>query len=239
MLLPEIRKTIDNILARINEKVESYSSDILWQNAVNNFPLYGQFIDMIIRDWGSKVAAQRLSQTIELIRDEVNLVDSTHVDWNYIASDEFYDLLLNLLTRSVRDRITEKKKIFAKILAGSVIIETKEYRGTSEDLLILLEDLSFNDLILLKNVINQQKNMKKVYEPYENIYNELKTVDYAGWDKLREACGLDEEHFQISLLKLSRSGFIREITGSYLGYMGGTFIITPISINLIRLVNEL
>ena len=70
---------------------------------------------------------------------------------------------------------------------------------------------------MLKNIIDQQKDMKWVYQPPENILNELKTVGDACWDRLKNACSFDKEQFRISLLKLSRSDFIRGITGSYLG----------------------
>jgi hypothetical protein len=47
-----------------------------------------------------------------------------------------------------------------------------------------------------------------------------------------------KKQFRISLLKLNRSGLIKEINGTYSGYMGSTYIITPIAMNLIRLVKE-
>ncbi len=81
--------------------------------------------------------------------------------------------------------------------------------------------------------------MKKEYEPTENLYNEVKTVINTGWDKLKHVCGFNEEQFRFSLLKLNRSGFVKEISGTYTGYIGGIYVITPIATNLIHLVKEL
>ncbi len=93
-------------------------------------------------------------------------------------------------------------------------------------------------MLLLKNIIKQQQGMIKVFEPTENLYNEPKTVIDGGWDKLKHVFGFNEEQFRFSILKLNRSGFVKEISGTYTGYLGGMYAVTPIATNLFRLVKE-
>lgn len=234
----EIRRSIDDAISNTKDKIENYSTDIALQNTILSIP-GGPAIDVLIREIGSRISQQRIAETVCAIQLELDRLDAMKIDREYVISEEFYDLVIRIFYQSVKDRVYEKKVIFAKILAKSLLIENKEMRENNEDFVNLLEDLSIQDLTLLKHIYDQQQDMSPRTNPAEGTYNELLTVLSSGWEKLQSINNLDAVEFQISLLKLSRSGFIKEITGSYVGYLGGTYIITPMLKKLVNLVKEL
>jgi hypothetical protein len=100
----------------------------------------------------------------------------------------------------------------------------------------ILDDLAPKDLIVLKNMYKQQKDMQPYYQPEDNEFNELKTVELAGWNELQQVCNLNDADFKISLIKLSRCGLIHEIIGPILEYRGGVYTITPLLRRLVEIV---
>jgi hypothetical protein len=236
--LSDNNTSIKDIVSKVKDKLENYSTDIALQNTILSIP-GGPAIDVLIREIGSKISQQRIAETIHAIQFELDRLDSIKIDRDYVISEEFYDLVIRIFYQSVKDRVYEKKVIFAKILSRSLLTENKDLRENNEDFVNLLEDLSIQDLTLLKHIYDQQREMNPRTNPAEGTYNELLTVWGSGWKELQSKSQLTNEQYQISLLKLTRSGFIKEITGSYVDYLGGTYIITPILKKLLCLIHEL
>ncbi|MPZ07307.1 MAG: hypothetical protein GEU26_12980 [Nitrososphaeraceae archaeon] len=109
-------------------------------------------------------------------------------------------------------------------------------RDSAEDFLLFLSELSLTDIIVAKEIYEQQKNMVPYYQPTDNEFNELETVKRAGWENLQNMCNLNDVEFRISLIKLARSGLIAEIMGVLLGYRGGVYTITPAFKKLMKLI---
>lgn len=236
--MPNVKRSIDHVISKAKDKIENYSSDIALQNTILSIP-GGPAVDVLIREIGSRISQQRIAETVYAIQLELDRLDAMKIDREYVTTEEFYDLVIKVFYQSVKDRISEKKRIFAKILSNSILLDNIDLRTNSEDFVNLLDDLSIRDLQLMKHIYNQQQDMDPRINPAEGTYNELLTVWASGWKELQSISNLDAEEFQISLLKLSRSGFIKEITGSYGDYLGGTYIITPILKKLVNLINDL
>jgi hypothetical protein len=74
----------------------------------------------------------------------------------------------------------------------------------------------------------QQEDMPTEYPRGNPKINELVDVKKRGWITICETCNLNEVSFQLSLVKLAKSGLIRELVG-YLDNAGqGIYVITPI-----------
>jgi hypothetical protein len=52
--------------------------------------------------------------------------------------------------------------LYVKILSNSILVENSSLRDNSEDFLSIFDDLTPKDLIVLKNMYEQQKDMKHI-----------------------------------------------------------------------------
>jgi hypothetical protein len=203
-----------------------YSENYEYQATVQNIPIIGPFIDQMIKETSSKIGQSRANELLALLIEAMNLIDQYKVDYPYLESEEFYDLISKVVEKSMRDRYKEKRILYVKILTNSILIENKHLHDNSEDFLSILDDLTPKDLVVLKNIYKQQKEMQPYYNPDDNEYDELKTVELAGWNELQSICNLSQVDFKISLLKLSRCGLLHEIVGMILSYRGEVYTIT-------------
>jgi hypothetical protein len=143
-----------------------------WQISVTiriqNIPIVGPILDIVIREAGSRIGQQRLYEIVASLDEAIRLIDQYKVDKPYLDSDEFYSLLYRYFEKSLCDRYNEKRILYAKILANSMLIENSALQDNSEDFLSVLDDITPKDLIVLKNIYEQQKHMQPYYQPDDN-----------------------------------------------------------------------
>ena len=126
-------------------------------------------------------------------------------------------------------------------MIGSALLENVKERGSAEDFLIFLSELTTTDILVGKEIYERQKNVSERYgfDISSKDNTELKYVVEEGkWHEIKDKLGLDEVNFNISLIKLSRVGLIKEIVGPYVGYAGWLYLITPAFIQLMKLIKN-
>jgi hypothetical protein len=134
----------------------------------------------------------------------------------------FFDVLKEELEATVRTRNTAKIELYTKVLSGAIKTHDRS-EFSPEDYLATLIELTPREIEVLLAIYQQQGND----EPREDE-NILKFAWRKGWKTLhRKLPSLSEEDLPFIFLRIQRSGLIREVTGAFLGYQGGTYVITP------------
>jgi hypothetical protein len=218
------KPTVD---AKLKEKFQNAAlaySDISELRALVNFiPLIGSSIDVIISSEAQKIQYNRIRQTIKCLTDEMVKIDKDKIDKSFLDTEEFFDLLILFFEKCTKTRHIEKVKLNCKILSRSIIIDNATERPFAYDILNNIADLTPRDLDLSIRIFDQQKGE---LPQYTEEYRELTFVKERGWDNLQPSSKLTEFDFSLSLFNLAKSGLIKEIQGSYIGYYGGSYIIT-------------
>lgn len=153
----------------------------------------------------------------------------------YINSEEFYDTIRRVIEYSIRTRDQEKIRWYCRILIGSALLDNIKERHSAEDFLIFLSELKETDLLIGKEIYEQQKDMPEKFD-IDSDKTELKFIVERKWHEIKTKFGLSEVDFNISLIKLSRAGLIKEIVGMYAGYTGWLYLITPAFKRLMKLI---
>ena len=124
---------------------------------------------------------------------------------------------------------TEKDKIifFSKLIKNSLESSEKD-RKYNFDYIKIVHELSVDQMHLLHEIYIQQKDLYKLREESPE-YNELNLVhECTDWKNLpkilNDKYGIDEDDLNFLLKRTESTGLIHEITGSYIGYDGGTYI---------------
>lgn len=190
---------------------------------VNLIPVIGSSIDVIISSEAQKVQFKRIQGTISHLTDEMRDIDEEKIDRSFLETEEFFDLLLLFFEKCMKTRHSEKIILNCKILAGSVLFDSKNERQFAYDILNNIADLSPTDLKLSIMIYEQQKGE---LPHFTDEYRELQFVKERRWDDLLQQSKMHEIEFNLSLFNLTKSGLIREVLGSYIGYYGGKYVIT-------------
>jgi hypothetical protein len=211
----------------IEKGIEIYTNNPEFRNSITQIPIIGIAFDQIITGLSKEFQVRRLLEMIQLLSQEIILIDESKVDKQFLKTEAFFDLLAKMVENSVKTRHKDRVLLNCKILIGSVLKENNELRHTSEDLLVLVSDLSPIDINVAREIYNQQKDKPEKFNPEDDRDNELAFVIKSGWENLQTKCNLNQTDFLLSLHKLSNANLIKQIIGVYASYLGGKFIITP------------
>ena len=194
--------------------------NIALRSKMVTIPIFGSYMDVVYTE--SMQAIKEMA-----FRNSLEELDEKKIDKEYLNSLEF----LNLLVRTYKmalDEIEMDKIIFFSKLIKNSLESSEEDRKYNFDYIKIVHELSIDQMHLLHEIYIQQKDLYKLREEYPE-YTELNLVhECTNWKNmpkiLNEKYGIDEEDLNFLLKRTESTGLIREITGTYLNYDGGTYI---------------
>lgn len=185
-----------------------------------SIPIVGNYID---------VAYTESIQTIRerILKNSIEKLDEKKIDKEYLNSFEFLNLLV-LTYKMALDEIGLDKIIFFSKLIKNSLESSEEERKYNFDYIKIVHELSIDQMHLLHEIYIQQKDLYKFREEYPD-YTELNLVhECTDWKNLPKILNdkymIDEDDLNFLLKRTESTGLIREITGTYLNYDGGTYI---------------
>ena len=102
---------------------------------------------------------------------------------------------------------------------------------------MILLKLSPADLFVARGIYKQQKDTPE--EIVDLDQDELRIVKERGWDNLPQSCKMNKAEFDLSLSKLVRAGLLRQVIGTYVGYIGDAYRITSSFRMMMQLLEKL
>jgi hypothetical protein len=203
---------------------------------LSNIPDYGPMIQATA-SLERPILRRRMENLLLSINEEVQMIDRKKIDFSYFETDEFYDLVRRVLEYTARTRDKSKIRLYARILVRTPLLDNALFRPSVEDLLSILLELSTADLFLAREVFRQQRDTPENFTSIEQ--DELKIVKQSGWDSLPTITRMGQSDFTLSVVKLVRTGLIRQVVGTYVSYIGDAYRITPVFRTLMRLLDKL
>jgi hypothetical protein len=211
---------------------EVYAENTVLRALINVIPYIGGSLDILFASKGQKIIQSRLTQILEDLKAEMNLLQEDMVDNEYLESEEWFDLVCRGFEAAAKTRDREKILLYSKVLRGAVTIQNRE-ESSPEEYLDILAELTPKEIEVARVIYNQQSDRPQTIE------NELLWAIQKGWKQLSEQCSILKEDLSFVLLRLQGSGLIHEITGTYVGYEGGVYIITESFRKLMRYLGEI
>ncbi len=220
----------------IQHSLDNYLNNHALRNAIWQIPGIGSMLDYVIVSAGQEFQKRRLLQAIQYLNEAMSLIEDVKIDKSFLATEEFYDIMRLTLDECLRTGHNEKIRLNCKILVGSVVVDNTDERHSAADFISFISELSLTDILVASEIYKKQKDMPERFDMESNENTELKFVVNNGWHNIRDICKLSETDFSIALTKLSRAGLIKETLGTYVGYGGGLYLITPAFKRLMKLI---
>jgi len=174
-----------------------------------------------------------MKELFEELRKEMSSISEGKVDRKYLESEEWFDLVIKAIEAAVRTRHKEKINLYARVLRGAVTIQNRQ-EFSPEEYVAVLTELTLREIEVAQVIYGQQCDV-----PMQPNENELQWAWRTGWKQLPPSCpSVPEEDIPFTLLRLQKSGLIREITGTYFDYTGGVYVITESFRKLMRYIEN-
>ena len=154
-----------------------------------------------------------------------------------IESEDFLHAF-DATTRAVlRARRTEKVKLLARLLKSSFRDEGPASIDEYEELLAILDDLSFREIKVLAILARHERDT--AFRPEDNDLQRANKA-WPGFEtEVQARLGISPEQLAPVLVRIQRSGCFAEITGGYWGYVGGRGRLTGLFQRLQDVVGDL
>ena len=217
---------------RIAKASEVYVQNTWLRAAINLIPYIGGSLDVVLASRGS-LHQKRILELLENLKEEMSHIKGERIDSAYLESQEFSDIVLRLMEASLRTKDREKMRLYARFLRGAVLIQDRNH-VCLEDYLATLIELTPNELEVARIIYEQQRNTE--LESNESI---LQWAWRRGWKDLsNKVTSVSKEDLPFILLRIEKSGLVKELTGSYWGYEGGVFVVTDTFRKLMRFIDD-
>jgi hypothetical protein len=194
---------------RAEEANVAYERNTALRTLVVAIPGIGSIFDMVLASEGQRIYRERIHKLIADLKDDMQermeTVENSVLDREYLASEEFFDLLIKALDATIKTRDEEKRRLYARILTESTI-RFKREGHSPEEYLDLIADLTPRELSVARALYRDWPG-----EEYENREHAVGQEAWNGWqDKVRAEVGIDEADLQLILGRLRSSGLITE-----------------------------
>ena len=229
---------IEQIKYLAEESILKYNETPTVRSAIVQIPKIGPIIDIFLTSRGQQISYTRLLGFINALEDEINEIESRINDLKFFDSENFYDLLLKAIEASIKTRHDEKRKLFAKILASSYSYDYDS--SNSESYIDILSELTIEEIIVAKKMFQFRTSNKEEFEEIAGKIKGDKDISVTDKDVLANSnLGIPKEDFEFILLRLQRSGLLKEfIGGMVFGYHGGRYDITEMFKKLMDRLNS-
>lgn len=211
-----------------------YANNSILRGIVNLVPYVGGAIDTVLSIKADQLHTQRVEALFTALEEEMGLINIDKVSSEYFESEEGMDLLISTVEAAKKTKNKEKIKLYAKILRGATTLQAGDLEPHPEVYLAILAELSLRELTVAKLIYDFQK---EEYQANSGL-SELQWVSKS-WKEFEQAAQVFVgNELDFVLQRLSKTGLIREITGTYFDYMGGVFTVTLTFRGLMCFVGE-
>lgn len=201
---------------------ELYSENELVRALVQMLP-GGPIVDALLAYPGNKIREKRFNDFLQILYSGLKLLESKIENFDYINTEEFYDLFTIALESSIRSRSKEKIILNVMILTSHLTIPNKN-EFNAEEYLQAIADLTPLETKILGIFYDSYINDTSQPEEQDNELKLARRINAQG--RIMNELGLKDEELLFVLQRMERTGLIKELPTAYWDYSGDTYTIT-------------
>lgn len=196
------------------------------RTAISTLPFIGSQLDFLLSTPGQKFMEERVEYLINQLEKEIAKLQEDSIDKNYLKTEEGYDLINKTFAIAARTRQRKKLDFLAKILKGAIV--SSKSSNDPEFYVKLIDELNEKELeiALLIYKVKTQKEQEKKNEELKDESTGMSAGDPHWISKNYPQFSKDE--LQYILPRLEKTGLIKELVGSYMGYGGESYKLTQL-----------
>jgi hypothetical protein len=229
---------MDNLKDKLVQASKVYADQTVVRAAINAIPYVGGSLDILLSSSGQNFVIRRIETFISELNDQLGQLDKSKVNHDFLQTEEGFDLVVKAFNSASRTRQNEKLKLYAKIIKGA-LTEGKEYQEDDPELYLqIIEELSVNELRVAK-CLYELKEVKKKNPEQDNPNGKQDGMTNDAWWLSKQYPEFDKDELVSIFVRLERTGLIKELVGSFLGYGGGQYLINPLFKKFIDFIGEI
>lgn len=218
-----VDKTVEDKLTKASQ---AFAEQTYLRAGLNLIPYIGSSLDILLTSKGQSFVIRRIEEFIHQLQTELSELQDNQVNKDYLETEEGFDLIVKAFSSAARTRQQEKLKLYARIIK-STLNESKKYEEDEPEMFLkIVEELSVKEMRVAKCLYELKEANK--YDPEENIPKDKEDgTGNDAWKLSKQYPEFDNDELISTFVRLERTGLIKEVVGTYMGYTGGTYLINP------------
>mgnify|MGYP005757804303 CR=1 FL=1 len=140
------------------------------KSAFGLMPLIGTALDQVFFEYGSRIKAARLERFIYHLSSQVQLLDETKLDQEYLQSEDFYDITQSILDKALKNKSSIKHQMLAQILLDSIKHTLSSDESLTEVFINYVDSLKPIQIKMLLYFNNKEAELEEIAS-YSNLYD--------------------------------------------------------------------
>lgn len=139
--------------------IQKYEGKTVLRVIINLIPYVGGSLDVALSRW-SQIKQKRMDDLLDAISEELKGVQEDSIKKEYLNSEDFYDLVYQIVNNALANRCPETRRAYAKVVKAAVLNE--ETTANLEDIIRQVEGIKEKDIFFLravKNVLSSGGNL--------------------------------------------------------------------------------
>jgi len=229
---------MDDIKNKLVQASKVYADQTIVRAAINAIPFVGGSLDILLSSSGQNFVIRRIETFISELNNQIGQLDKSKINHDFLEKEEGFDLIIKAFNSASRTRQNEKLKLYAKIIKGA-LTEGKEFQEEDPELYLqIIEELSVKELRVAK-CLYELKEIKKINPEEDNPNGNQDGMTNDAWWLSKKYPEFDKDELVSIFVRLERTGLIKELVGSFIGYGGGQYLINPLFRKFIDYIGEI
>jgi len=129
---------------------QRYEENTIARIIVNAIPYVGSSLDVALSSRWEQYQTERVTDLLNKIEKELSELKLEKVDKAFLESEAFFDLVYQIASKAISNRISEIRTGYAKIIKSA--IKGEETISNLEELVWQLSDLQTKDVLFIRKI---------------------------------------------------------------------------------------
>lgn len=228
---------MSDVKDKIVQASKIYGDQTVVRALINAIPYIGGSIDILLSSSGQSFIQKRIERFIEELNRQVSQLGDNKINKDFLNTEEAFDLIIKAFNAASRTRQQEKLKLYSKIIKGA-LTEGREFEEDDpETFLRIIEELTVKELRVARHLYD----LKEIGKQNADSDNESKEDEGMSNDAFwlsKKYPEFNKDELVSMLVRLEKTGLIKELVGTFIGYGGGQYLINPIFRKFISFLDQ-
>jgi hypothetical protein len=216
---------MSDVKDKIIQASKVYGDQTVIRALINAIPYIGSSIDILLSSSGQSFISKRIEKFIEELNRQVLQLSDDKINKDFLNTEEGFDLIVKAFSSASRTRQHEKLKLYSKIVKGA-LTEGKEFEEDDPEIYLrIIEELTVKELRVAKHLYELKEVKKRNPDTDSNNENEDEGMSSDAFWLSKNYPEFDKDELVSIFVRLEKTGLIKELVGSFLGYGGGEYLI--------------
>lgn len=164
--------------------IEKYSGNQWMKSLVTLIPYIGSIADLHLNHMAQEFYQNRIELFIKTLSSEINLLQESSIDHDFLVSEEFFDLILCSLNQASKISDFERTSAIAKVIADS-ILNNEQPRIPPFDIVNVVGEMSPSEASMFGAIGNIYRNHQERLSGSQNTLFVLDDIESVLPEELR------------------------------------------------------